>query len=171
MLPPLVFIALCSLGEVENDLLVFGAGGLIFASGLALRVWAQMHLHYRLKTKKHLTVTGPYEYVRNPVYVANTTMLAGTCILSELLWFVPIQVLYCAIIYTLVVGHEEPHLTKKYGGAYLEYVSRVPRWFPKLLRSHRRSTSLARYLGASLLAEGHNLLLLLPFIIKELIGR
>jgi len=171
MLPPLVFIALCSLGEVENDMLVFGAGGLIFGLGLALRVWAQMHLHYRLKTKKHLTLSGPYAYVRNPVYVANTTMFAGTCILSELLWFAPIQVLYCAIVYTLVVGYEEAHLTKKYGGAYLEYVSRVPRWFPKLRRSHRRRTSLAGYFAASLLAEGPNLLLLLPFIIKELIGR
>ncbi len=29
-----------------------------------------MHLHYRLKTHKIITLTGPYRYVRNPIYSA-----------------------------------------------------------------------------------------------------
>jgi len=169
MVPPMVFITLCTWGEVENELAVFGAGGVTFALGLALRVWAQMHLHYRLRMSKTLTLTGPYAYVRNPIYIANTTMLAGSCMLAELFWFIPIQVLWCAVVYGLVVRYEETHLAKKYGRAYLEYVSRVPRWLPKVGRSDEGRPRVAGYFGPSLLAEAHNLAFLLPFLMKELI--
>jgi protein-S-isoprenylcysteine O-methyltransferase Ste14 len=171
MVPPMVFITLCTWGEVENEVAVFGAGGVIFGLGLALRIWAQTHLHYRLKMEKTLTQTGPYGYTRNPIYIANIFMLAGSCMLAELFWFVPIQVLWCAIIYSLVVRHEEAHLSEKYGSAYMEYVSQVPRWLPNLGRADKQESRAAGHFGPSMLVEVHNLLLLLPFIIKELIAR
>ncbi len=159
-----------SWGEVEKEILVWGIGGVTFALGLALRIWAQTYLHYRLKAKTALTTGGPYAIVRNPIYVANTVMMAGACMLAEMFWFVPIQVLYCAAVYSLVVRYEERHLAAKYGPSYLAYMRAVPRWFPT-----RRLPSVAAdtrpYLTPSLLAEAHNLLLLLPFIVKELIVR
>lgn len=169
MIPPVVFIALCSWGEIENDWLVFGLGGITFALGLALRIWAQMHIHYRLKTKKILTTTGPYAYVRNPLYIANTIILAAICLFSELFWFVPIQILYCAIVYSFVVRFEEDHLTQKYGSAYLDYAKQVPRWLPKLRSLNVEKTNANRYFIRSIAAEVYNLLLLAPFLIKEIL--
>lgn len=167
MVPPMIFVALCTWGEIEKELVVWGVGGVTFAVGLVLRVWSQMHLHYRLKIRKTLTTTGPYAYVRNPIYLANTIMLGGACMLAELFWFVPVQVLYCAMIYSLVVRYEEAHLAAKYGPPYLEYRAAVPRWFPKWRPSQERS-DMAAYFSPSLLAEVHNLLYLLPFVVKEL---
>jgi len=169
MIPPVVFLVLCSRGEIEKDWLVFGLGGITFALGLALRVWAQMHIHYRLKTKKILTTTGPYAYIRNPLYIANTIMLVAACMFSELFWFVPIQILYCAIVYTLVVRFEENHLSEKYGNDYLDYTKQVPRWLPRL-RSLRikEKVNVSEYLIPSIVAEAPNLLILAPFIIKDI---
>ncbi len=171
MIPPVIFVILCTWGEIEKDWLVFGLGGAIFALGFALRVWAQMHIHYRLKTKKMLTTTGPYAYTRNPLYIANTVMLAAVCMLSELFWFAPIQILYCAAVYSFVVRFEEEHLTQKYGTAYLNYVNEVPRWFPRLrqLNINKTNINTNKYFTPSIAAEIYNLLLLLPFVIKEIL--
>jgi protein-S-isoprenylcysteine O-methyltransferase Ste14 len=171
MLPPMVFITFCTWSEVENSTLVFGLGGLVFALGLGLRLWAQMHLHYRLKTRKVLTTTGPYAYVRNPIYVANTAMLVAACMLAELFWFAPIQALYCGVVYALVVRDEEAHLTAKYGAPYREYLKSIPRWLPKLRRLDVRQPSAATYFLPSVWAEVHNFLWLAPFLVKELFCR
>lgn len=170
MVLPMIFIALCTWNETEKETLVFGLGGAVFALGLALRIWAQMHIHHRLKVKKVLTTTGPYAYVRNPLYVANTIMLAAACMLAELFWFVPIQILYCAIIYTFVVRSEENRLSQKYGSAYLNYTNEVPRWLPRVKRLSIQEIKINKYFIPSIVAETHNLLLLMPFIIKEMLS-
>jgi protein-S-isoprenylcysteine O-methyltransferase Ste14 len=165
----MLFVTLCARGECENEWLVWGLGGLTFALGLALRLWSQMHLHHRIKVKKTLTVTGPYAYVRNPIYIANTTIFAGICMLAELFWFIPILVLYCAVVYAVAIRYEESRLLRRYGSAYQEYASRVPRVFPKLRWSNPKAGSVRHYVLPSVLAEAHNLLFLLPLALKELI--
>jgi protein-S-isoprenylcysteine O-methyltransferase Ste14 len=171
MVPPVLFITLCVRAECENRLLVWGLGGLTFALGLALRLWAQIHLHYRLKVPKTLTVTGPYAYVRNPMYIANTIILVAACMFAELFWFAPIFVLYCAAVYAFAIRYEEARLLRRYGTAYAEYARRVPRVFPKFARPAPAGASVSAYLFPSILAEAHNLLFLLPFVLKELLGR
>lgn len=169
MVPPMLLAVLCTWGEVEVEVFVFGLGGLVFLLGLGLRFWAQLHLRYRLRVKKTLTTTGPYAYTRNPIYIGNTLLLAGMSMLAELFWLVPIQVLYCAVIYHFVVAYEEARLSEKYGLMYLDYMSRVPRWIPKLRPSENYKMSLRSLLIPAALAEAHNLLLLLPAIIKEVV--
>ncbi|MGI6398332.1 MAG: methyltransferase family protein [Desulfomonilia bacterium] len=100
-----------------------------------------MHLHYRLKVHKTLTLTGPYLYVRNPIYIGNTLILAGITVLAGLLWFVPVMVIACGFTYHMTVLYEEGHLTRKYGQGYVEFLERIPRWLPPASgrpRMHRR---------------------------------
>jgi protein-S-isoprenylcysteine O-methyltransferase Ste14 len=170
MAPMIVFMALCTWREIENNALVFSSGGIVFGLGWCLRVWSQMHLHYRLKIHKILTTTGPYVYIRNPCYVANMLMLMGVTFLSELLWFAPLMLVYCAIVYNFVVRYEEAKLIKKYGTLYVDYFTRVPRWFPRLRGFPRESPHKMReFMGTSILSEIHNLLLIVPFLIKEML--
>ena len=46
--------------------------------------------------------------------------------------------LYCVIVFVLthlfIVLYEEPTLKRKFGASYDEYLKRVPRWIPRLLR-------------------------------------
>jgi len=168
MVPPVVFMVLCTWKEVENHVLGFGLGGAVFGTGLYLRIYSQLHLHYRLRVGKILTITGPYAYVRNPCYIANTLLLTGCAFLSELFWFAPIILVYCAIIYSFVVRYEEGELTRQYGALYTDYFNRVPRWFPRLRGLQKTSfPKMQEFIVPSIFAEMHNLLLVILFLIKE----
>ena len=169
MLPPVLFALLCRAGEVRPLWVGFVVGGVLFALGLALRLWAQMHLHYRLEVKTVLTRTGPYRFCRNPIYVGNTLILLSMTAMAGLLWFLPVMLVWAAIVYSLVVRYEEGHLTRKYGAPYLEYVAQVPRWFPAL-RPAAPAVGARGFLLASIRAELHCLLLVVPAIIKALLG-
>ncbi len=80
---------------------------------------------------KQLVVTGPYRYVRNPIYVGVGILYAG-----YFLWFG-----YCAILlyaglallgaHAFVVLYEEPNLKRKFGASYEQYLQSVPRWVPR----------------------------------------
>ena len=107
--PVYLFSFFCIYRETEHWSPMF-FGLVIFLSGLSLRVWAQLHLHYRLKERKILTTTGPYAFVRNPIYIGNTFILTGATLLSELIWLVPIMILTCMFTYTMTVRYEEGHL-------------------------------------------------------------
>ena len=170
MLPPVLFALLCTWNEVENDVLVFGLGGLIFGLGVLIRTWSQMHLHYRLRIKKVLTTTGPYRYCRNPIYIGNTMILLGFVMMTEVFWFLPVMLIYCMIVYTLVVRYEESYLRQKFGAAYEDYLSQVPRWIPTFrVFQNTALTETRNFLIPSIIAELHCLLLLLPVVAKELV--
>lgn len=170
MAPPVLFMILCRIGEVERGWVIFPIGIAVFAAGVLLRIWAQIHLHYRLKQRKVLTTTGPYVFVRNPIYIANTVLLLSLGIVSELVWFIPLMLLWCIFVYGRVVAYEEMHLFDKYGKAYADYVEQTPRWIPKV-QSPKSNASLNTrpFLWPSILAELHCVLLLLPFVLKEAI--
>jgi len=82
----------------------------------------------------HLVVTGLYRRVRNPMYVAVTSLVLG-----QGLFFGSISVLEYAIalwlgFFTFVLAYEEPALRAKFGQEYLDYCARVPRWLPRMKR-------------------------------------
>ena len=170
MVPPFLFLMLVFFRETEQDNIIWPIGLIIFGVGVLLRVWAQTHLHYRLKVRKVLTTTGPYAYLRNPIYIGNTVMMLGLTVLSELLWFLPVMFLWCVIVYNLVVRREEAHLLEKYGDPYSEFLRNVPRWMPAIRRgnSNAESSNQGRnFLWPSIVAELHCFLWLVPLVAKE----
>ena len=167
--PPLILALFCFSLETEMDYLIWPLGISLVLTGVFLRIWAQQHLHYRLKVRKCLTITGPYALVRNPIYVGNILICLGAIITSELLWLAPITLFYCFSIYSLVVHYEEEHLLKKYGEAYQRYLSEVPRWLPRTIRFENLKL-INRYLLTSVIAEIHCPLVLLPYVLKELLS-
>ena len=104
------------------------------------------------------------------MYLGNILICLGATVISELLWFVPITFLYCFGLYSLVARHEEAHLSDKYGESYRRYMSEVPRWLPKGLRL-RNLGLMNGYLGQTIAVEIPCLLLLFPYILKELIDK
>ena len=168
-LPVIVGIA-TTWKESENHVVIWAVTAVLFAMGLGLRIWAQQHLHYRLKVKTNLTTTGPYVLVRNPIYIANTLICLALTAATKELWLLPITFLNCCLVYYFVVQHEERVLTKSYGEKYLDYLDQVPRWLPKL-SALRKSSWSPHFLGVSLKAEAYNLLFLVPVILKEYLGR
>jgi protein-S-isoprenylcysteine O-methyltransferase Ste14 len=169
MIPPLLFVLFSVWGHVDNKVLTLGLGSAVFCVGWFLRIWAQIHLHYRLRVKKILTTTGPYQFTRNPIYIGNAIILLGLCLVSGIVWFLPIMFVYSVLIYSFVVRYEEAHLENKYGAPYEAYLAAVPRWIPRLSQPQMQDApDVLQYLWPSVKAEMYNVLYLLPFLVKQL---
>jgi len=94
--------------------------------GLALRAWAAGHL----EKNRMLAESGPYAYVRNPLYIGTLSVAAGFVIASRR-W--ELGVLFAAVfllIYLPVVELEEQHLRSLFP-EYADYAKRVPRLWPR----------------------------------------
>jgi len=169
VLPPLVVAMLNTRWETEEEWVVWGVGGALFLLALALRVWAQTHLCYRLPLHKPLATTGPYHYTRNPIYMANTMLVVALVWLMEDCWLAAPTVLYCALVYSAVIRYEEQRLLVNFGPAYRQYAASVPRWGWRLPGgAGRRLAALHPLLVPALLAEVHCLLFLVLPAAKEL---
>jgi protein-S-isoprenylcysteine O-methyltransferase Ste14 len=164
---PLIVAIFCTWHEYDHHAPAWVAAGIVFGVGLWIRIWAQQHLRFRITRNMVLTRTGPYGLMRNPIYVGNTLICLGLVVASQLLWLVPVALLVCMGVYTAVVRHEERKLTRVYGEPYAEYLNEVPRWFPKRPDGYRPEWINDQW-KPSLRAEAYNLLLLVPFILKEL---
>jgi len=170
--PPLLFAFVCHVHEIEAEEIIWPLGVSVVVLGVALRIWAQQHVHHRLIGHKRLTTTGPYEFVRNPLYIGNIILCVSGVIVSELLWLIPITLFGCLGVYSIVIRYEEEHLLKKYGDAYRRYLSEVPRWFPKISSVRNRPTGwVNQYLYRIVLVElSSGLLMLLPYMLKEILS-
>jgi len=94
----------------------------------------------------------------------------GATIASELLWLVPITIIWCFGVYSIVIHYEEGHLLEKYRDGYRRYLLKVPRWLPKGL-SFRNLDLINENFNRVALIEFSGILILLPYIIKEILNR
>jgi protein-S-isoprenylcysteine O-methyltransferase Ste14 len=109
--------------------------------GLAVRAWAAGHL----EKNRTLAESGPYAYVRNPLYIGTLTVAAGFVIASRR-W--ELGVLFAAVfllIYLPVVELEEQHLRSLFP-QYADYAKRVPQLWPRLIGNSSKPFRLAIYM-------------------------
>ena len=81
---------------------------------------------------RDLVVTGPYRFVRNPMYLAVLAIILGQ---SFAFASVPVALYAAAVLVAVtifVVTYEEPTLTQQFGDSYRRYLAAVPRWRPRL---------------------------------------
>jgi protein-S-isoprenylcysteine O-methyltransferase Ste14 len=132
---PLALLTLLwpSHSESASILVVVGGLGLV-ALGEGLRLWGVHHIGTISRTRTDrlgpLIASGPFAFVRNPLYIGNMTLWAGLALSARLPWLAPIFVLVLAIEYDAIVRWEERLLVERLGDAYREYAARVPRWMP-----------------------------------------
>ena len=82
--------------------------------------------------QKHLIVKGPYQYIRNPIYISWYFIIFGEAIYFQSLG-VLLYLLGCMVIAQIrVVFCEEPYLSVTFGEQYESYRKSVPRWIPRL---------------------------------------
>jgi protein-S-isoprenylcysteine O-methyltransferase Ste14 len=94
--------------------------------GLMIRAWASGHLEKNLQ----LAVSGPFTYVRNPLYLGTLLVAAGFVIASRE-W--GLGLLFAAVfllVYLPVIEQEEDHLRKLFP-SYENYAGRVPMLVPR----------------------------------------
>lgn len=98
----------------------------------------------------YLITTGPFAFVRNPLYLGNMFMYAGVGVMSMALfpWLLIAAIIWFYIQYALIISREEEYLSGRFGPAYDEYRKHVPRFIPRL-RPYRTNTPAAKRLNVS----------------------
>src|ERR1700737_3887793 len=103
-------------------------GALVGLVGLALRAWAAGYLH----KQEVLTVTGPYAYTRNPLYLGSAVLALGVAIATRS-WISSLLLgLYFVVFYSMVMHREEDELRLRHAENFDRYASAVPLFFPRL---------------------------------------
>ncbi len=82
---------------------------------------------------KKLVITGPYRYVRNPMYLGAVSVVIGEGLLLQSAVVFFLAVLMWIFFHVLVVRYEEPDLRNRFGQEYQKYLNDVPRWLPRIL--------------------------------------
>ncbi len=97
-------------------------GGLVLIPGLVLRGLASGHV----QKDKELTISGPYAYTRNPLYLGSLVLAGGFAVAARSWWIVAIMLLMFALIYIPVIAGEERYLRQAFP-EYADYARKVPR--------------------------------------------
>lgn len=106
-------------------------------AGEALRFWGVSYAGSETRTTgtvggSKLVVSGPYAYVRNPLYAGNIILYTGVGIMSNALvpYLQLAALVYFAFQYTAIVSLEEEYLSKTFP-EWADYVQQVPKFIPK----------------------------------------
>jgi protein-S-isoprenylcysteine O-methyltransferase Ste14 len=80
---------------------------------------------------RKLTKRGPYQWVRNPMYLALGALVAGEALFFRS-WHIGVYwVCLVCVLHLTVVLHEERELRFRHGAVYEDYKREVPRWLPR----------------------------------------
>jgi protein-S-isoprenylcysteine O-methyltransferase Ste14 len=113
------------------------AGVIVFLSGLGLAVWARVHLGRNWgmpmteKAEPELVTSGPYRYVRHPIYSGILLGLLGTALAINLYWLIAAAAATAYFVYSARV--EERLLTASFPTAYPGYRARTKMLIPFVL--------------------------------------
>jgi len=116
----------------------FSIGLVLVVCGELIRFWGVAIAGSETRTTEKLAGTalvtsGPYAYVRNPLYIGNMLMYFGFAIIANVgIPYVPLFVAaFFLIQYIFIVQLEESYLLTKFGSEYETYCRTVPRFFPR----------------------------------------
>jgi protein-S-isoprenylcysteine O-methyltransferase Ste14 len=112
-------------------------GTVVFACGIALAVWARVHLGRNWgmpmtqKAEPELVTSGPYRFVRHPIYSGLLAALLGTALATNLIGLIIVVVLGGYFYYSASV--EERNLIATFPTAYPAYRSSTKMLVPFVL--------------------------------------
>lgn len=107
--------------------LVIGVGACLAMVGLWIRGWSAGTIH----KDQEVTVTGPYAFTRNPLYLGSAFIGLGVSLAGGH-WIWPLVFLtFYAAVYSRTMSGEVQHLTRLFPGQYVDYAANVPLFFPR----------------------------------------
>ena len=125
---PFGFVLVVAFAWFAHPTLPSLAAGLpVSVAGLALRAWAAGHL----EKNRDLARSGPYAYVRNPLYIGTLLVAAGLVIAARQWGLALLFAAVFLLIYLPVIQLEEQHLRNLFPD-FGDYARRVPALRPTL---------------------------------------
>lgn len=114
--------------------------------GLPLLAWGYLQYklvgRYRLRLGRggpgmsvppeRIVDTGPYRWVRNPMYLGHLVFLAGLAVVLQS-WIAAAVFAFHVFWFDRRVREDEAHLEQLFGEPYRAYRARVKRWIPGVI--------------------------------------
>lgn len=110
----------------EGSLALAIIGTILVVIGLLFSVWARMHIGRNWgmpmsqKQDPELVTSGPYRYVRHPIYSGMLLALLGTALGAGLYWL--IILLFIGVYFIFSAYKEEKYLIRQFGKRYKTYM-------------------------------------------------
>jgi len=106
----------------------------LFVLGLALAVWARVHLGRNWgspmseKDDPELVTTGPYRWIRNPIYSGLILALVGTAFAINLHWLLVVALVGGFFVYSAFM--EQRYMSEQFPDTYPAYRSSTKMLIP-----------------------------------------
>ena len=98
----------------------------LIMAGLAIRLWAAGHV----SKDRTLTTSGPYRYIRHPLYLGTIIAFLGWPLVLEMPWLALLLFVTIVPVYLWHIAAEERHLCQAFGQQYESYRQAVPALLP-----------------------------------------
>jgi protein-S-isoprenylcysteine O-methyltransferase Ste14 len=121
-------------GHVTNVPILGVLGVALCAIGVALAIWARVHLARNWgmpmsrKENPELVTTGPYAYVRHPIYGGILLAMFGSALAASVVWVLPLILFGAYFVYS--ARREEALMTSHFPEAYPAYMKRSSMLLP-----------------------------------------
>jgi protein-S-isoprenylcysteine O-methyltransferase Ste14 len=112
-------------------------GVILTALGVSIAIWARMHLASNwgmpmsIKENPDLVTTGPYAYVRHPIYTGVLLAILGSAFVAGLIWSVVLLV--GAMYFIYAATQEEKLMLNEFPEKYPTYEARTKMLIPFIL--------------------------------------
>jgi protein-S-isoprenylcysteine O-methyltransferase Ste14 len=112
-------------GDLNTDPWRAGLGLLLFALGLGFAIWARRVLGRNWgtpmsrKDEPELVTSGPYHFVRHPIYSGFLVAGVGTAVALSWVWMIAVGLAGAYFAYSATV--EERYLTEQFPDTYPQY--------------------------------------------------
>jgi protein-S-isoprenylcysteine O-methyltransferase Ste14 len=121
--PPAAIGAMQIVGALAGS-----AGALLAVACILTFVVAGKGTQAPFDPPRRLVVSGPYHWVRNPMYLGGALAISGAALYYQSLALAAYAGLFLLATHLFVVAYEEPTLRRLFDGAYDEYCRHVRRW-------------------------------------------
>jgi len=135
---PIPFLLLMLIFQ-ESTPLTLIIGFAVALIGELIRFWGVSWAGSETRSTGHvggtfLIISGPFAYVRNPLYFGNILLYLGLGIMSFALfpYLQIIAIIFFLVQYYFIVGEEEKYLREKFKDDYKDYCKNVRAFLPRL---------------------------------------
>ncbi|HZF10760.1 MAG TPA: methyltransferase [Thermoanaerobaculia bacterium] len=115
-----------------------GLGGLLALSCIVVFTFRGRGTPAPFDAPRVFVATGPYRFVRNPMYLGAAGVLAGAglAVRSPAILFLTLG--FLLLMHGFATLYEEPTLRARFGDSYAQYTRTVRRWIPGIPRGGKK---------------------------------
>jgi len=119
---------------VNRNMLLGLIGAVLCALGVGLAIWARVYLGRNWdmamsrKENPDMVTTGPYAYVRHPIYAGFLLAMLGSAIGQSVIWLV--MLIVTGVYFTFAARREEMNMLEQFPEQYRTYKERTKMLVP-----------------------------------------